>query len=325
MKHAACVLLLATAPGWALAQTPPAASASGNALDWLQRVYRATETLSYSGTFVYQQGGRYETSRIAHQADATGGIEKLEVLDGSPREILRTRDEVRCYLPESRTVKVDRRSGPGTFPAVLPAQVDSLKENYEITLGSTARIAGYECQAILLNPKDEWRYGYALWADKKTAMLLRAQTFNRDGQLVEQFSFARLDIGSVPRDRLRPPRVARGWHVEQSGATPVDLERDGWRIGEQLPGFRKVAEIRRTMGHAQPVGQVVYSDGMAAVSIFIEPLSSRNQATRTGLSGMGAVNVYTRKLGSFLVTVVGEAPAPSVQLVGDTVQYHQPK
>ena len=323
MIRIACALALAAAAGWTQAQTP--AQVEPEALDWLQRIYRATESLSYSGTIVYQQGNRTETSRIARRAGATGGVEKLEFLDGAPREVLRTRDEVRCYLPESRTIKVDRRSDPRAFPMLLPEQVSSLAEHYDISLGGTRRIAGYDCQAILLSPRDDLRYGYALWADTRSAMLLRAQTFERSGELVEQFTFAQLTIGNVPRERLRPPRGARDWRVEQAGVAPADFAQSGWRLGAQLPGFRKIVEVRRMLRDAQPVGQIVYSDGIAAVSIFIEPISGRADPAQIGLAGMGAVNVVTREVAEHLVTVVGEAPAASVQRIADMVEYHRPQ
>jgi sigma-E factor negative regulatory protein RseB len=318
----ACALALAAATGWAQAQAQ--AQVAPEALEWLKRIYQATESLSYSGTIVYQQGDRTETSRIARRAGA-GGVEKLEILDGAPREVLRTRDEVRCYLPESRTVKVDRRSDPRTFPTLLPEHVGGLAEHYEITLGGTRRIADYDCQAILLTPRDDLRYGYALWADTRTAMLLRAQTFKRGGELVEQFTFAQLTIGNVPRERLRPPRGARDWRVEQAAVAPADFAQSGWRIGAELPGFRKIVEVRRMLRDAQPVGQIVYSDGIAAVSIFIEPISGRPGPKQIGLAGLGAVNVYTREVADHLVTVVGEAPAASVQRIADTVEYHRPQ
>jgi len=308
-------LLLFTVAGWAQAQTTP------EALDWLRKIYRATEKLSYSGTFVYQQGDRTETSRITRLADAAGGTEKLEVLDGTPREILRTRDEIRCYLPESRTVKVDRRSDPRAFPALLPEQVAGLTEYYVVTLGEMRRIAGFTCQAVVLTPKDDLRYGYRLWADAGSGMLLKAQTFDRDGQTMEQFTFTHLEIGNVSRERLRPPRAAQGWRVEQAGVAPADLSRSGWSVSAELPGFRKIVEIRRMLRDAQPVAQMVYSDGLAAVSVFIEPMPGRAEAARIGISSLGAVNVYTREVANHLVTVVGEAPAASVQRIGNTVEY----
>jgi len=321
VSRTACALVLVATAGWAQAQALAPSQTTAEAVDWLRRIHQATETLSYSGTFVYQQANRSETSRITRRAGADGGVEKLEVLDGTPRKILRTRDEVRCYLPESRTVKVDRRREPRAFPALLPEQVGSLGEYYDITLGGTRRIAGYDCQAIVLTPRDDLRYGYTFWADVKTGMLLRAQTFNRGGEMVEQFTFAQLEIGNVPRRRLRPPREARDWHVEQAGVSPADLAGSGWRFGAELPGFRKIVEVRRVLRDAHPVEQVVFSDGIAAVSIFIEPFAGRAERAPVGLAGMGAVNVYTREVADHLVTVVGEAPAASVQRIGNTVEY----
>lgn len=315
MSRALGALLLFTVTGWAQAQTTP------EALDWLRKIYSATERLSYSGTFVYQHGERSETSRIARLAGAAGGTEKLEVLDGTPREILRTRDEIRCYLPESRTVKVDRRSDPRAFPAVLPEQVDSLTQNYVIAMGETRRIAGYDCQAIVLTPKDDLRYGYKLWADVRSGMLLKARTFDRNGRTMEQFTFAQLEIGDVPRERLLPPRAIQGWRVEQAGVAPADLAQAGWRVKAELPGFRKIVEIRRMLRDTQPVAQMVYSDGLAAVSVFIEPMSGRVEDARIGIASMGAVNVYTREVANHWVTVVGETPAASVQRIGNMVEY----
>jgi sigma-E factor negative regulatory protein RseB len=319
VSRALGALLLCAAAGLAQAQTSP------EALAWLRKIYHATETLSYTGTFVYQQGDRAETSRITRLAGQRGGIEKLEVLDGTPREILRTRNEIRCYLPESRTVKVDRRGDPRAFPSVLPERVSGLAEHYTITLGKLRRIAGYDCQAVMLTPKDEFRYGYRLWADSRSGMLLKAQTINRDGAMLEQFTFAQLQIGNVPRERLRPPRAARHWHVEQAGVAPADLALSGWTVGAALPGFRKIVEVRRMLRDERPVGQLVYSDGLAAVSVFIEPISGHSDAARHGVARMGAVNVYRREVADHLVTVVGEAPASSVQQIGDTVVYRSPK
>lgn len=319
MSRAIAALLFCGAAGLAQAQASP------DALEWLRRIHQATEKLSYTGVFVYQQDGRTETSRITRLADVDGGVEKLEVLDGAPREILRTKDEIRCYLPDSKTVKVDRRRDQRGFPALLPEQVNALAEHYAVEKGGEQRIAGYDCQILVLSPRDDLRYGYQLWADQRSGMLLKARAFDGNGQTVEQFTFTQLEIGSVPRDRLRPSRAARKWRVEQAGVAPVDLAQSGWRVTADLPGFRKIVEIRRMLRDAQPVGQVVYSDGLAAVSVFIEPMAGRSEAARLGLASMGALNVYTREVAEHLVTVVGEAPAASVQRIGNTVEYRRPQ
>lgn len=304
--------------GLAQAQTP----ADGMTL--LRRIYEATEKLSYSGTFVYQQGDRTETSRITRLAGPGGGMERVEVLDGTPREIIRTRDTVRCYLPESQTVKVERRTDPRAFPAMLPEQVSELARNYTISRGEPARIAGFDCEAVVLTPKDQLRYGYMLWTDVNTGMLLKARTFNHKGETVDQFSFAQLAVGSVPRERMKPRHQAQNWRVEDAAVAPANLGRSGWTMAAELPGFRKIIEVTRKLSEARPVGQMVYSDGLAAVSVFIEPMAGRAETVRPGPSSLGAFQIYTREVANHIVTVVGEAPAISVQRIATAVEYRLP-
>jgi sigma-E factor negative regulatory protein RseB len=318
VKGALAALLLAGA-GLAQAQTTP------EALAMLRKVYQATEKLSYTGTFVYQQGERTETSRVTRLADASGQTERLEVLDGARREIVRTRDEVKCYLPESQTLKVERGAERRSFPAMLPEQITDLARNYAIARAEGARIAGYDCESLVLTPRDELRYGYRLWFDGRSGMLLRARTYDEKGEMVEQFTFTQLSIGNVSRDKVRAKHAAQSWRVEESAVAPADLSGAGWSLPEPLPGFRKVVEVKRRLGESRPVGQVVYSDGLAAVSVFIEPLAGRPDQVRPGLSKMGAIHIYTREVASHVVTVVGEAPAASVQRVAQAVEFRKPQ
>jgi len=314
-------VLLCSGLGQGLAQ----GQTSAEAMTLLRKIYQATEKLSYTGTFVYQQGERTETSRITRLAGPGGEIEKVEVLDGSPREIVRTRDTVRCYLPESHTVKVERRTDPRAFPAMLPERVSDLARNYTITRGETVRIAGFECEAVVLTPKDELRYGYKLWADVNTGMLLKARTFTRKGETVEQFSFVQLAIGNVSRERVKTRHLAQNWRIEDAAVAPANLGQSGWTLDTVLPGFRKIIEVTRRLGEARPAGQMVYSDGLAAVSVFIEPMSGRAETVRPGPSSLGAFQIYTREVANHIVTVVGEAPAASVQRFATAVEYRQPK
>lgn len=323
MRSLAFALLML--PGLALSQAQPAPSP--DALAWLKKIYQASQKLSYSGTFVYRQGDRSESSRITRIVNAAGDAEKLEALDGVRREIVRSGDEVRCYLPDDKTVKIDRRSKHPTFPALLPAQISTLSEHYAVTKEESARIAGYECQAIALKPKDEFRYGYKLWADIASGMLLKARIVNEKGEAVEEFTFTQLIIGgNIEKDLVKSSFAgeSRQWRVENAGVVRADLAKSGWTVNAAIPGFHKVVEIRRQLRPSQPVSQVVYSDGLAAVSVFIEPVELRQDAVRQGLSTMGAVNIYTRELANHVVTVVGEAPAKTVRQIGDNVEFHRP-
>ena len=298
---------------WAgLAQAQPA-----EPLGWLRRIHDATEKLSYSGTFVYQQGGRSESSRITRYAP--GDVERLEVLDGAAREVVRTRDTVRCYIPGSRVVKIDRRRTDRSFPAMLPEKITALAQHYDIRMGETRRIAGYDCQGIVLMPRDELRYGHRLYADAKSGMLLRAVTFDAAGETVERFSFTQLTIGRVTPAMVKPSHATDAWSLEDADAAPARLA--GWSLSRELPGFHRVIVLRRQMGKSKPVAQIVYSDGLAAVSIFIEPLQAAPGAAQTGLAGMGAIHMFTREVANHRVTVVGETPAASVQHFANAVEY----
>jgi sigma-E factor negative regulatory protein RseB len=298
---------------------------SPEALGWLRRIHDATHKLSYSGTFVYQNAGRSETSRITRFVEGADDIERLEVMDGVPREIVRTKDAVRCYLPGSRLVKVERRvdrSAERSFPALLPDRLTALARHYDISLGEAQRISGFDCQAVVLTPRDSLRYGYRLYADTASGMLLRAVTVDAKGEQVEQFTFTQLTLGGVTREMVKPRHASRSWRVEDAGAAPASLA--GWGLTSELPGFQKVVELRRRLGESRAAGQVVYSDGLAAVSVFIESLEGRSDPVRTGLASMGAIHIYTRQVANHMVTVVGEAPAASVQRIANAVEYRKP-
>jgi sigma-E factor negative regulatory protein RseB len=295
---------------------------SPETLAWLRKIHDATQKLSYSGTFVYENRNRSETSRITRHVDASGETERLEVMDGVPREVIRTKDTVRCYLPGMRVVKVDRRT-ERDFPALLPERITALARHYDISLGETSRIAGYDCQAVVLTPRDNLRYGYRLYADTGSGMLLRAVTVDGAGAQVEEFRFTQLTLGGVTREMVKARHASRGWRVEDAQAAPAQLA--GWGLSSELPGFQKVIELKRRLGDSRSAAQMVYSDGLAAVSVFIESLEGRLDPVRTGLSSMGAIHIYTREVANHMVTVVGETPAASVQRIANAVEYRRPQ
>ncbi len=294
----------------------------------LQRIYAASQKLSYSGTFVYQHGADTETSRITRIVDASGSRERLETLDGVPREILRTGDDVVCYLPASQTVKIDKQPGGRSLPAMLPDQSKDLAGNYVIRKGETERVAGYETRVLVLDPRDNMRYGHKLWADVGSGMLLKARTFNERGEPVEQLAFTQIQIGGhIDRELLKSRYAAKGhsWRIEDEGAAPADLARAGWSIRTQPPGFRKITEMTRSLGGVPGVGHIVLSDGLAAVSVFIEPWAPRPaQAVSEQQLHHGAFNVFVRELGGHRIIVIGEAPAESVRSIANAVEYRKP-
>ncbi len=297
---------------------------------WLGKMQSAPQRLNYSGTFVYQQGSQLRSSRIAHLLDGETELEKLEILDGTPREYIRSNEEVICYVPETRTLQVEKRATRDVFPALLSASAEELGEYYELRVGESGRVAGRPCQAIMLQPKDRMRYGYKLWADKATGLLLRAQTLNARGEVVEQIAFTQISLGGVDRSHVRPSHSdTSDWRVEQAVTEHASLS--GWSVKRLPPGFRKIREVRRMISErpaagtqtvaAEPgreIGQVIFSDGLAAISVFIEPGShSRTEGTLR----QGALNIMGKRYGDYWLTVVGEVPPNAIREVANSIEF----
>lgn len=285
-----------------------------DALSWLQKMAAAAKQLTYSGTFIYQNGNRIETSRIVHLWDETGEHEHVETLDQAPREIIRNNDEVFCYSPTSNGLVVEKRKPRKSFPNLLPKQLQDVTENYFIKLGGRERIGGYECQVVILEPKDNLRYGYKFWAEGNTGLIIRASMMNEKTEIVDQYTFTQLVLGGpVDKEQFKPKEGAT-----QIAPNIIDTTETPWLV-KQPTGFKKVSEVKRKMaGRDVPVHHLVFSDGMAAISVFVESVTDARLSSPV-LTKQGAVNVYTKPLAKGVATVLGEAPPVTLMQIANSI------
>jgi sigma-E factor negative regulatory protein RseB len=308
--------------GIATAGFPPAYGAD-EGLTWLTRMAGASSRVNYSGTFVYHNRGTTETSRVVHFVNPAGGVfERLEALNGPAREVIRTNDQVTCYLPAIKTVRIEQRNAK-LDPGMLPEDLAGIGESYRVRVGEVDRVAGHECRIVTLEPRDKLRYGREFCAEAISGLPLRVRTLSGKNDAVEAFAFTQLTIGgSFSRDKVRSKYAARsqGWRVDRSALNVNEREADtGWAVTQRPPGFKKLMEVKRSLaGRAGSVAQIIFSDGLSAVSVFIEPGSARR--TAQALTHQGSVNIYTRAVADHLVTVLGEAPAATIMQFGDSVQ-----
>lgn len=295
---------------------------SEETLKLLERMATASQSTSYTGTFVFQQGGQAESSRIAHFVNQAGGVvERLEALDGPAREIVRTNDQVTCYLPGSRTVLIDPR-GSRQFPVRID-QVHELAQYYKVERGAHDRVAGLDCEWVALTPKDSLRYARRFCAELKTGLPLKSRTIGEKNQVMESFAFTSLSINAGFRRELVQSRYAaisakQGWRIDRTALTENDTGDSGWVVSHQPAGFRKMMELRRSMpGKKGVVSHLVFSDGLAAISVFIEPTTRKSgKAVR---QHQGAVNIYAHEVAGHRVTVLGETPAETVMTLARSV------
>jgi sigma-E factor negative regulatory protein RseB len=299
----------------ALAQVERSVSARTEA-QWLEAIQSAGQKLNYSGTIVYQRGADVRASRIVHVFDGAVVYERLSLLDGRPLEFIRRDGEVQCLIPDARRIVIEQRRGGDMFPGLTLAAPVEILARYALQIVGTERVADRDCQVLRLDPRDALRYGYRLWVDLATGLLLKSQTLDERQQVIEQMTFTEVRIGE-PADpsRLRPSWPIEGWQVERSESRPADLAQSGWTI--TVPeGFRAVNAVHRRVA-GRPAVQAIYSDGLASFSVFLEAGAA---GTAESTVVQGPLNAVTRRLGDTLVTVVGEVPAATVRSVAAAVQ-----
>ncbi|MBY0473449.1 MAG: MucB/RseB C-terminal domain-containing protein [Nitrosomonas sp.] len=307
----------------AVAQELP--SSSEGALDWLKKMAEAPRRHNYSGTFIYYADNHIEASRIVHKTDHAGEHERIEVLDGPPRIVFRTNDEMKCYLPESKRIYTEKRWFRKFFPDILPQPFGNLDENYYIKEVNRERIIDHECQVISLIPRDSLRYGYQFWIDVRTGLLLKNAITDGD-EIIEQFAFAQLEIdGEIQPDLLKPSSFMtqnkNEWKVTNLLTSVINQGELKWQVNNLPPGFRKLIEMKRNLTEKPVfVDHIALSDGLATVSVFIEPIADDVPTPVSGFfTGRGAINIYVRVLEGNQITTVGEAPLETIKLIGDSV------
>jgi sigma-E factor negative regulatory protein RseB len=285
-------------------------------------IQRAAHELNYRGVFTYQYGNSMQSSRVTHIFDGKDEREKLEVLDGKPREYLRLNEDVVALIPEHQTLLREHRRGDW-FPGLLLSDPKAIETYYSIELKQElSRVAGRNCRVIDILPRDKHRYGYRLCADEETGLLLRARTIADDVQMVEQIAFTQLTMNPKLTDAmLESGWSTEGWATVTPDEKPIDLYALGWRIPAP-PGYVATLQVARMFADDTPVNQVVLSDGLATISIFIEPYQKeRSDLHPRGAARNGSVNIYGIQVGKYWLTVLGEVPAGTLEQIAKAVQF----
>jgi sigma-E factor negative regulatory protein RseB len=328
---------------WALllgACVAPLAVAGEDAYPWLQRMNDALTSRNYDGTFFHVREGRVETLRIIHRIEDGQVHERLVSLDGSGREFIRNGAELTCILPDQRTVLVERLASPAPLLGNLPRFDATTASYYEVDPAETTRLMGRDARLVVVRPRDAYRYGYRLWIDEKTAMPLKTQLCDGSGRVIEQIVFASLTLPArIPDNAFQSQTATTGFRwlrhdglsagqglvagaAVEPAAGLVTAGAPAWAATRLPPGFRMTKRSeQRLPGIERPVSHLVFSDGVASVSVFIQNAADGQSGTLlTGASQIGPSAAYSTRIDGHLVTAVGEVPAGTVRMIATTVR-----
>ena len=316
------MILRATAGAVALVACAARAAPGEDALAWLQRAAQAARGASYAGTFVHTNGDRTSTVRISHAIVGNDEHERIEPLDGPAYEIVRKNDEMFCYFPDAKTVRLDRRVTARFFPSFLSGTATAVAASYDVKLGATERVLGYECRWIRLEPRDSMRHAQSVCSEVSSGLVIRARTSNASRLPLEHYTFTDLKLGpQAARPDMKSIYEARvkRWLGDSQPREETKTMDTGWTVNNAPAGFFKVAELRRSLpGREHPVSQLIYSDGVASLSVFVEPNKGPARVAEASTED-GATSFFVRPMGETLVSVLGEVPLATAQQVARSV------
>jgi sigma-E factor negative regulatory protein RseB len=304
-----------------------AGALAGEPRDWLVRMNEAVDGLNYTGTFVQLTGTDSRALQVVHRARGGERGERLLTLDGNIQEIIRGPTETRCIIPAHKVVIVDRVRDRSLWSS-LPDYRGGIDSLYRIADLGREHVSGRKAQRIQVAPADDYRFGYQLWLDVATAMPLKSMTLTPDGRVVELVHFTEIDFPEqIPDAQLAATLLGEGFtthypkSLQPSEASPSGAA--SWTAGRLPPGFRlSVATREGGTTDGRPAEHLVYSDGLASVSVFIEQVMGGTRAT-AAFADLGASSAFSRVVGGYQIVVVGEVPADTVTLIGRSMQLRE--
>lgn len=309
---------LAQGNAWAQplpAQPDPARTTATGIERWLMRLHEAPRSCAYIGTFVVTTGSDMSTSRIWHVGQGDRQMARIESLTGTARTTYRRNDEVVTFLPDSRTVIYETREALGLFPNLLNRADASVTRFYRLRMVGQGRVAGLDADIVQLAPIDALRFGYQIWTERKTGLMVKLQTLDPDGHVLEQAAFSELKLDApVVMARLKAMMDnTHGYQVISPTLVKTTVGDEGWLLGTPVPGFTPVRCYKRMESGASATNaplQCVFSDGLASVSLFIEPFDPQRHSRLLThpMVTMGATSVRIRQLDTWFLTAVGEVP-----------------
>jgi sigma-E factor negative regulatory protein RseB len=302
-------------------------SESTTALQFLNNMANALQTLNYHGTVVYLQNGQIESMKIVHKIGEQGEFERVVHLSGEAREVIRTNDVVTCYFSDSQSVLVDKQRFKNYL---IPSQIenyDDFAPLYTFLVDGEDRVAGKKAQVVVIIPKDNYRYGYRLWLDQSNWLLLKSEMRNATGETVEQLMFTDVHVvDSIPESMLKPGIASEKFtwfngELSNEHDSLRQMDGLGWHAANLPSGYLIKDHYSQAMpGNNTPVEHMVISDGLATVSVYIEPFSAESQ-TFVGASNVGATNIFGSIIDDYHVTVVGVVPESTVQIIATSIRH----
>ena len=287
--------------------------------DWLNKMANAVQTTNYEGTVIRLQNGKVEALKVVHLISDGVIREKVIVQEGNGLEIIRNGNEVQCILPDKKSVIVEEWNDQSTLFSTLPSSDIRFGSEYDVSIVRNERVAGRNAVLLAIRPHDEYRFGHRLWLDTATGFPLQTKLVGDDGDAIEQVKFADISLDKEIHASALAPSISTEnfrWFTQPQRAITQTVD-SPWSSDDVPQGFQVVSTHEEELpGREFPVTHILYSDGLANVSVFIEPADGKKIARR---SRVGASNSFSIEIDGYQVTAVGEVPATTVKRIATSM------
>lgn len=309
--------------------------------DWLLRMHDASKQRAYIGTFVVSVGADMSSAKIWHVCDGESQMERVETLTGVPRSIFRRNNEVVTFFPDQKVARMEQRESLGLFPNFLKSNNTAIADYYALKVLDAERVAGFEADVVQLAAKDRFRYSYRIWTERKSGLVVKLQTLDAMGRVLEQAAFSELIIDApVKMERLAQMMGNTAGHkIERIELSKTTALAQGWVLPQGVPGFTSMACYKRSVQSAAAAPttagsnpganameadagntmQWIFSDGLATVSLFVE-VYDRKRHTQEGSMSLGATHTLTKRMNESWLTAVGEVPLATLKIFAQQLE-----
>ena len=323
MSQFGCLLLLLVSITPGFSQTTKLPDQQQEAIRWLERMALALEQLSYEGTFVYRQGDQLQSMAVVHLRDKQGIKERLYSLDGDTREIRRNGNVIEANLADEAIASA---IGYVQFARITSTEMLRHNKAYRFELGGRKRIASNIAQLVRVIPRDRLRYGYNYWLEVRTGMLLKQSMSDHEGKLLEEIAFASINMATdIPESRLQPRARSDAETVQNRAQVSNQQQRNvtesSW-VPLTLPRYFELRNHQQTATVGDmPLDHLLYSDGVAHVSVYIEPVSQNTPDAELAAGQAGVVNIYNRMIDNHRITAVGVVPYETLRVLAGSIMH----
>jgi sigma-E factor negative regulatory protein RseB len=301
---------------------PGVTSKTGSAKLWLERLSLSLRQKNFTTSFVVIKNTQAEPYHWLHGLGENGQeLEIITRLNGPRRDVLRQGEIVSYIEPEQEPYSVNSTDIHSPIPNIFRQDISELEENYRFISVGRSRILGRVAQFVRIVAKDKYRFGYWLWLDHTTGLLLKMAVVTAQGQILEQIQFTHIEVSDQLSENLAQFQGAELPIVNSTKSHKADDDLV-WAVSWLPLGFNVVKSNQHRLmsdnrANDKSVEFMLFTDGLVDISVYVNLNQDKFRAPE--FANDGATMVYNHVVQGVEVGVVGDIPLITAKQIAESI------